>query len=61
MYVPARMRKVILLDTVHQSDEMAVVNYDNGGWMTVVTSDGLYGYVNAYYVDYQTYYPVAET
>ena len=36
-----------IIGSVHQSDEMAVVNYDNGGWMTVVTSDGLYGYVNA--------------
>lgn len=45
---------------VYAADELEVVEYD-GDWMKVVLDDGTYGYVNAYYVDYDTYYSTAET
>ena len=50
-----------MLTSAYLGDELEIVEYDNGAWMTVVTEDGIYGYVNAYYVDAVTYYPVAET
>ena len=50
-----------VLTSAYLGDELEIVEYDNGAWMTVVTEDGIYGYVNAYYVDAVTYYPVAET
>ena len=47
--------------SVHQADELDAVSYDNGAWIQVVVEDGTEGYINAYYADYLTCYPVAET
>ena len=47
--------------SVHQADELDAVFYDNGAWIQVVAEDGTEGYINAYYADYLTCYPVAET
>ena len=49
-----------LVTVAEQSDELEVFAYD-GDWMKVALGDDVYGYVNAYYVAYETYYPVAET
>ncbi len=49
-----------VLDVAQQSEELEVVDWD-GDWMTVAINSDTYGYVNAYYVDYKTYYPVAVT
>ncbi len=49
-----------LVDVAEQHDELEVVAYD-GAWMKVALGNDVYGYVNAYYVGYDTYYPVAET
>ena len=49
-----------VLDVAQQADELEVVDW-NGDWMTVAINSDTYGYVNAYYVDYKTYYPVAVT
>ncbi len=49
-----------VLDVAQQSEELEVVDW-NGDWMTVAINSDTYGYVNAYYVDYKTYYPVAVT
>ena len=46
---------------VHQADEVDAVSYDNGAWIQIVADDGTKGYINAYYADYLTCYPVAET
>lgn len=43
-----------------KDQELEVVAWD-GDWMKVALSADEFGYVNAYYVDYKTYYPVAET
>ncbi|MCD7957209.1 MAG: C40 family peptidase [Lachnospiraceae bacterium] len=45
---------------VYSSEQMEVVSYE-GDWMKVVLEDGTYGYVNAWYVDYDTYYSTGET
>ncbi len=45
---------------VYYSDQMEVVAYE-GDWMKVVLEDGTYGYVNAWYVDYDSYYSTGET
>ncbi len=42
------------------SDQLEVVAYD-GDWMKVALGGDSYGYVNAYYVDYDTYYATGET
>ena len=47
--------------SVHQADEVVAVSYDNGAWIQIVADDGTKGYINAYYADYLTCYPVAET
>lgn len=47
------------IGTVYANDEIDVISYD-GDWMYVWV-DGIVGYISAYYVDYNTYYPVAET
>ena len=47
--------------SVHQADELDAVSYDNDAWIQVVAEDGTEGYINAYYADYLTCYPVAET
>lgn len=47
--------------SVHQADEVDAVSYDNGAWIQIVADDGTEGYINAYYADYLTCYPVAET
>ena len=49
-----------VIDVAHSTDELEVVAYD-GDWMKVALGDDVYGYVNAYYVEYKTYYPTAET
>ena len=49
-----------VLATAHEKDELEVVAW-NGDWMKVALGGDVYGYVNAYYVDYKTYYPTAET
>lgn len=49
-----------LVTVAEHADELEVVAYD-GDWMKVALGDDVYGYVNAYYVAYETYYPVAET
>ena len=49
-----------VLATAHEKDELEVVAWD-GDWMKVAVGGDVYGYVNAYYVDYKTYYPTAET
>ena len=43
-----------------KNQELEVVAWE-GDWMKVALSADEFGYINAYYVDYQTYYPVAET
>lgn len=48
------------IGVAHHSDELEVVDY-SGDWMKVALGNDVYGYVNAYYVDYKTYYPTAET
>jgi uncharacterized protein YgiM (DUF1202 family) len=48
------------IGTVYASDELEVVSYD-GDWMKVALGGDVYGYVNAYYVGYDTYYSTAET
>ncbi|MCD7813399.1 MAG: NlpC/P60 family protein [Lachnospiraceae bacterium] len=45
---------------VYSSDQLEVVAYE-GDWMKVVLEDGTYGYINAWYVNYDTYYSTAET
>ncbi len=42
------------------SDQLEVVAYE-GDWMKVALGGDTYGYVNAYYVDYDTYYATGET
>ena len=49
-----------VIDVAHHQDELEVVAYD-GDWMKVALGGDVYGYVNAYYVDYKTYYPQAVT
>ena len=44
----------------YASDELEVVQYE-GDWMKVALGGDCYGYINAYYVDYDTYYATAET
>lgn len=44
----------------YASDELEVVDY-SGDWMKVALGGDSYGYVNAYYVGYDTYYATAET
>ncbi len=46
--------------TAYSSEQFEVVDYD-GDWMKVILDDGSYGYINAYYVGYDTYYSTAET
>ncbi|EET59615.1 NlpC/P60 family protein [Marvinbryantia formatexigens DSM 14469] len=49
-----------VVDVATQSEELEVVDW-NGDWMTVAINSDTYGYINAYYVDYKTYYPVGVT
>ncbi|MCD7818735.1 MAG: C40 family peptidase [Lachnospiraceae bacterium] len=44
----------------YASDQLEVVAYE-GDWMKVALGDGVYGYINAWYVGYDTYYATAET
>ena len=48
------------IGTVYSSDQLEVVSYE-GDWMKVALGNDVYGYVNAYYVGYDTYYATAET
>ena len=48
------------IGTVYSTDELEVVEYD-GDWMKVALGGDVYGYVNAYYVGYDTYYATGET
>lgn len=45
---------------VYSTDELEVVQYE-GDWMKVALGGDAYGYINAYYVGYDTYYATAET
>lgn len=49
-----------VIDVAYSSQELEVVAYE-GDWMKVALGNDVYGYVNAYYVEYKTYYPQAET
>ncbi|MDO5346662.1 MAG: SH3 domain-containing protein, partial [Lachnospiraceae bacterium] len=49
-----------VIGSAGKDQELEVVAWD-GDWMKVALSADEFGYVNAYYVDYRTYYPVAET
>ncbi len=48
------------IGTVYSTDELEVLEYD-GDWMKVALGGDVYGYVNAYYVGYDTYYATGET
>lgn len=50
-----------VVDVAVQNQELEVVQWDGGEWMTVALGNDVYGYVNAYYVDYNKHYAVAET
>ena len=47
------------IDVATKDEELEVVAYE-GDWMKVALGGDVYGYVNAYYVGYKTYYPTAE-
>ncbi|MCC8101726.1 MAG: NlpC/P60 family protein [Clostridiales bacterium] len=49
-----------LVDVAKENDELEVVLYGED-WMKVALGNDVYGYIKADYVDYATYYPVAET
>ncbi|MCD8396496.1 MAG: SH3 domain-containing protein, partial [Lachnospiraceae bacterium] len=49
-----------LVDVAKENDEIEVVLYGED-WMKVALGNDVYGYIKAEYVDYATYYPVAET
>ncbi|MCD8346683.1 MAG: SH3 domain-containing protein, partial [Lachnospiraceae bacterium] len=49
-----------LIDVAKENDEIEVVLYGED-WMKVALGNDVYGYIKADYVDYATYYPVAET
>ncbi len=48
------------IGTVYSTDELEVIEYD-GDWMKVALGGDVYGYVNAYYVGYDSYYATGET
>lgn len=49
-----------VLDIVDQNASVEVTEaYDQSAWVSVVTDDNKYGYVNADYVTLNTYYPTA--
>ena len=49
-----------VLDIVDQNASIEVTEaYDQSAWVSVVTDDNKYGYVNADYVTLNTYYPTA--
>ena len=43
----------------NSDNQLRVTNYDGGAWVSIVTSDGMNGYVNAGYVTIQNIYPQA--
>lgn len=45
----------------NSDNQLRVTNYDGGAWVSVVTSDGMNGYVNAGYVTIQNIYPQASS
>ena len=49
-----------VVTTASKDQELEVVAGD-GDWMKVALGDDVYGYINAYYVGYNVYYPQAET
>ena len=49
-----------VVTTASKDQELEVVSWD-GDWMKVALGDDVYGYINAYYVGYNVYYPQAET
>ena len=49
-----------VIDVAYSEDELEVVARE-GDWMKVALGNDVYGYINAYYVRYDTYYPTAET
>lgn len=49
-----------VLDIINQNASVEVTEaYDQSAWVSVVTDDNQYGYVNADYVTLNTYYPTA--
>ena len=48
------------IGTVYANEELEVVDYE-GDWMKVALGGDSYGYINANYVGYDTYYSTAET
>ena len=49
-----------VVTTASKDQELEVVAWD-GDWMKVALGDDVYGYINAYYVGYNVFYPQAET
>ena len=49
-----------VVDMAQEAQQLEVVSWD-GDWMKVALGGDRYGYINAYYVDYDTHYAVAET
>ncbi|MCD8104498.1 MAG: SH3 domain-containing protein, partial [Lachnospiraceae bacterium] len=49
-----------VIDVVPESAQIEVVLYGDD-WMKVALGSDVYGYIKTEYVDYTTYYPVAET
>ncbi len=48
------------IDIAYEAEELEVLSYE-GDWMKVILPNGTIGYVNAGYVDYNTYYSTGET
>lgn len=49
-----------VLDIIDQNASVEVTEaYDQSAWVSIVTDDNQYGYVNADYVTLNTYYPIA--
>ena len=49
-----------VVTTASKDQELEIVDW-SGDWMKVALGDDVYGYINAYYVGYNVYYPQAET
>jgi hypothetical protein len=49
-----------IIDIVYDGQEIEVIEQD-GDWVEVCLDNGIFGYVNANYVDFHTYYGTAET
>lgn len=49
-----------VIGVAYKGEELEAVSYEND-WIQVCLGDEIYGYVNAYYAGFDTYYPEAET